>query len=151
MCLKYVKVDVSFLLRRLAQSHPTLKLVPWAACAVQLDGKRVPRALSAGRLFRTLPLPGKPDLGLHVNAMFAVRSDRSGLIDRDDAGGDAAVLSQWNLQLKSDLVAPLIAAALEWIARSADSTSANFYPAYFKLWPLEQDMQYVHEESSRLL
>lgn len=83
--------------------------------------------------------------------MFVVRSDRSGLIDRDDAGGDAAVLSQWNLQLKSDLVAPLIAAALEWIARSADSTSASFYPAYFKLWPLGKDMEYVHQESSRLL
>lgn len=120
------------------------KLIPWAAVATQVDQATgtIPRAVS-GRFFRTLPLPGDPGLGVHVNAIFAVNSDRSGIIERSDAKGDGAILTEWNRVLAGGLVAPLMARLLEVLAARGGEPSEEFCRRFFELWPWRADLWYV--------
>lgn len=97
----------------------------WAAVAIPLHAPSPPHAPPAGvsgRAFCFLPLPLLSGLPVHVNACFALTSNRRGLWTAEE--GSATLSEQqharkakWNALLCTDALPPLYAHALEVAAR----------------------------------
>lgn len=95
--------DGSEHMRNLADS---LKLSTEVGVAVPLDGRG--ETLPAGRAYCGLPLPIETGLlGMHVNAAFALSSNRRYLWSSGDQSGAGAIKAEWNEHLLSS---PLAAA-----------------------------------------
>ena len=117
-------------------------LVPLACVAISLSQNGIlmlkdnPAGFySSGHLFCFLPLPeelSQVDLPVHINATFALTSDRRGLFvkteDDLDSGG-----ALWNKELYGDAVSRAYMVLLELI-RQKTSVTGDF-TEYFDLWP----------------
>ncbi|XP_067299180.1 sacsin-like [Pseudorasbora parva] len=92
-----------------------------------------------GRIFCSLPLPGKSGLPVHVNANFEVDSSRRDLWKED---GDS-LKTEWNQSLKVNIISPLYAdlllrlcsvikkdtpTALVLLKPQLDSSCLNYFP-----------------------
>ena len=86
---------------------------PWAAVALPMDAVDH----ISGRAFCFLPLPILTELPLHVNANFALTSNRRELW-RDEGGGAHMLKAKWNHVLCSEALPALVVCALEQIAQT---------------------------------
>ena len=91
--------------------------LPYAAVAAPLQAADAVR----GRAYCFLPLPIATGLPLHVNANFALSSNRRELwsADGDDAGGGHAAKARWNALLCEEALPELLVHALEHAAADA--------------------------------
>lgn len=74
---------------------------PWAAIAAPISPLITP---FQGRAFCFLPLPVITGLPVHINAPFALSSNRRDLQTETDTVGDASVRARWNLLLLQNAV-----------------------------------------------
>ena len=73
-----------------------LGLSQWVCAAAPLPCPGRVAAVVAGRAYCFLPLPIDTGLALHVNAAFALSSNRRDLWQAQDATGVGALKGQWN-------------------------------------------------------
>ena len=128
----------------LAQEMKTEGYVPAVAVAIRVipaDSGYVPATpvdddLGCGQVFASLPLPVRSGLPVHVNAMFAVHSNRRCLIEKsaDDTGSK---LHAWNDALLEDGVVMAYTHMLDDLLTVVKP--ARQYVPFHHIWPTIAD------------
>lgn len=121
--------------------------IPHRGIAMPLEQpKGDARTAFEGRIFSYLPTPIATDLPFHVHGVFALISNRKGLVTSPAHNSHAA---NWNEYMLSTLLPPLIVQTMSCLLRfkfgcldtrqprtGIDGAFHAILGAYFKLWPL---------------
>ncbi|CAH1264716.1 SACS [Branchiostoma lanceolatum] len=121
---------------RMAQSPQGREngLLPCASVAAYLDADtNLPKSV-AGKAFCFLPLPESTGLPVHVNAPFAIFSNRQGICKRAGSGIEQPMEVEWNKSLLRDAIPTAYLTLLQHHAL-IQRNSASHFSDPFCLWP----------------
>eukprot|EP00286_Rhodomonas_abbreviata_P026248 CAMPEP_0181299902 /NCGR_PEP_ID=MMETSP1101-20121128/6598_1 /TAXON_ID=46948 /ORGANISM="Rhodomonas abbreviata, Strain Caron Lab Isolate" /LENGTH=1728 /DNA_ID=CAMNT_0023405091 /DNA_START=13 /DNA_END=5195 /DNA_ORIENTATION=- len=107
---------------------------PFLGAALHLDSTATHEQLCAnGRPYCFLPLPLKTGLPVHLNAFFALSSNRRGLWtgDNEAGGGDGVLRERWNAMLLEEALPLAYGGLLTALSARPDTTPSLLY----KFWP----------------
>ncbi|XP_063069594.1 sacsin [Engraulis encrasicolus] len=113
--------------------------IPEAAVAACIKRKPTESEFT-GKLFCTLPLPGRTGLPVHINGNFEVDSSRRDLCKADEVNPK----TEWNETLLLDIISPLYADLLKYMQRniktgrhhSVLSLGSQLNSTFLKFFPL---------------
>ena len=116
----------------------SLGLVPFAGLAVGLQENSLhPRPLE-GETFCFLPLSARTGLPFHVNALFAVLSNRRGIwwhgTRETSVSGKSDVDAEWNKELITDCLTQACMSMLKQLSALITCTESGV-ASYYSLWP----------------
>ena len=116
----------------------SLGLVPFAGLAVGLQENSLhPRPLE-GETFCFLPLSARTGLPFHVNALFAVLSNRRGIwwhgTRETSVSGKSDVDAEWNKELITDCLTQACMSMLKQLSTLITCTESGV-ASYYSLWP----------------
>ena len=126
-----------------SNEHPNQGLLPYAGAAVKISkakGNHLDDFLSyypeslQGEAFCFLPLSLPTGLPVHLNAYFAITSNRRGIWERDTVDHCQPTEVQWNECLMKDALANAYIQLLEDMRRISENRTLEGYD-FHMLWP----------------